>query len=101
MENEYFEDEAVIDLADFFKVFADATRLKILFYLVAKKEASVSSIAEYLQMTQSAISQQLKVLRQNRLVKFKKEGKSVLYRLCDEHINKILTLGLEHYKELM
>ncbi len=98
---ENYTDETLIDLADFFKVFGDPTRLKILLFLVEEDEVSVSSIAERLSMSQSAISQQLKVLRQSRLVKFRKDGKSVLYRLCDEHINKILTLGMEHYSELM
>ena len=101
MEKEYVSDEVIIDLADFFKVFGDPTRLKILFYLVEEDEVSVSTIAERLGMSQSAISQQLKVLRQSRLVKFRKDGKNSYYRLCDDHINKILTLGKEHYKELM
>ncbi len=101
MQNENISEEVIVDLADFFKVFGDATRLKILFYLVEESEVSVSSIAERLSMSQSAISQQLKVLRQSRLVKFRKDGKNSYYRLCDEHINKILTLGMEHYKELL
>ena len=101
MEKENVSEEVIIDLADFFKVFGDPTRLKILFYLVEENEVSVSTIAEMLNMSQSAISQQLNVLRQSRLVKFRKDGKNSSYRLCDDHINKILTLGKEHYKELM
>ncbi len=101
MDSGFISEEVIVDLADFFKVFGDATRLKILFFLEEEDEVSVSSIAERLNMSQSAISQQLKVLRQSRLVKFRKDGKNVYYRLCDDHINKILTLGSEHYKELL
>ena len=101
MEKENVSEEVIIDLADFFKVFGDATRLKILFYLVEETEVSVSSIAERLCMSQSAISQQLKVLRSSRLVRFRKEGRSSIYRLSDDHIHRILKLGIEHYEELL
>ncbi len=101
MQLDKLSEEEVIDIADFFKVFADATRLKILYLLEQKGESSVGFIADELSMSQSAISQQLKVLRASRLVRFRKEGRSIIYRLSDDHINKILTLGFEHYEELL
>ena len=88
------------DLADFFKVFGDATRLRLLAYLLDNEESGVNQIAEALEMSQSAISQQLKVLRQSRLVRWRKDGRNVIYRLSDDHIRKILELGIEHYEEL-
>ena len=91
-------EEAIVDIADFFKVFGDPTRLKILFLL--EGERGVSSISEELGMQQSTISQQLKLLRASRLVRFRKDGRSVLYRLDDEHIHDILALGKEHWEEL-
>jgi DNA-binding transcriptional ArsR family regulator len=93
------DEEAIVDIADFFKVFGDPTRLKILF-LLEGGERGVSSISEALGMQQSTISQQLKLLRASRLVRFRKEGRAVLYRLDDEHIHDILALGKEHYEEL-
>lgn len=89
-----------MDIAEFFKVFGDPTRLKILF-LLESGERCVSSIGEVLGMHQSTISQQLKLLRANRLVRFRKDGRKVLYRLDDEHIHDILALGLEHWEELI
>ncbi|AEC01938.1 ArsR/SmtB family transcription factor [Parasphaerochaeta coccoides] len=94
-------EEAVVDIADFFKVFGDATRLKILFLLEAKDEVSVNAIAETLKMQQSAISQQLKLLRSSRLVRWRKVGRFIYYRLNDEHISRILAMGAEHYHEAM
>ncbi len=93
-------EEELIDLADFFKVFSDPTRLKILL-LLEEGEKNVNTIAERSQMSQSAISQQLKILRASRLVRFRKEGRSIYYRLSDEHISMILTTGKEHYEELL
>ena len=92
-------EEAIVDIADFFKVFGDPTRLKILF-LLEGGERGVSSISEELGMQQSTISQQLKLLRASRLVRFRKDGRSVLYRLDDEHIHDILALGKEYWEEL-
>lgn len=94
-----FADDDIIDMSDFFKVFGDPTRLKILF-LLDEGELGVGDIAKRLDMSQSAISQQLKTLRASRLVKFKKEGRNIIYRLSDDHIHKILSLGAEHYQEL-
>ncbi len=92
-------DEEIVDIADFFKVFGDPTRLKILF-LLEQGERGVNAISEELNMQQSTISQQLKLLRARRLVRFRKDGRNVLYRLNDEHIHDILAMGIEHYQEL-
>lgn len=94
-------EEEIIDIADFFKMFSDSTRLKILFLLSEEGESNVNNIAEKLNMSQSAISQQLKVLRSTRLVRFRKDGKNIIYRLSDDHIDSILRLGVEHYEELL
>ncbi|MBJ2357239.1 helix-turn-helix transcriptional regulator [Sphaerochaeta sp. S2] len=93
-------DEEIVDIADFFKVFGDPTRLKILF-LLEQGERGVNAISEELNMQQSTISQQLKLLRARRLVRFRKDGRNVLYRLNDEHIHDILAMGIEHYQELL
>lgn len=93
-------DEEVSDIADFFKVFGDATRLKILF-LLETGELPVNAIAERLGMQQSTISQQLKLLRASRLVRHRKEGRSIHYRLNDDHIARILSLGVEHHEETL
>ena len=92
-------EEEVVDLAEFFKVFGDPTRLKILFVL-QEGETDVTSLCEEVGLQQSTVSQQLKLLRARRLVKWRKEGRNVLYRLNDEHIQRILALGSEHYEEL-
>ncbi len=101
MEDIKISEEEIVDIADFFKVFGDPTRLRILFFLSIEKESSVTNISESLNLTQSAVSQQLKLLRTARLVRFRKDGRSILYRLSDDHITKILDLGLEHYDELL
>jgi len=93
-------DEEVSDIADFFKVFGDATRLKILF-LLEKGELPVQAIADAIGMQQSTISQQLKLLRTTRLVRHRKQGRSIFYRLNDDHIATILSLGMEHYAETL
>lgn len=92
MESELYE------LADLFKVFGDSTRIKIL-YVLYENEMCVYDIANLLNMTQSAISHQLRVLKQNRLVKYRKDGKTVLYTLADEHVFTILSQGIEHVEE--
>ena len=91
-------DEVLADLSDLFRVFGDTTRVKIIFALFSN-EMCVCDIAELLGMTQSAISHQLRVLKNARLVKFRKEGKTVFYSLDDEHISEILKCGLEHVNE--
>lgn len=92
------KEELLYDLAELYKVFGDTTRIKILFALY-ESEMCVCGIAEFLQMTQSAISHQLRILKQNKLVKFRREGKTVFYSLSDDHIFKILGQGLEHITE--
>lgn len=92
------KEETLTDLADFFKVFGDATRVKIL-YVLLQSEMCVCDLAEVLQMTQSAISHQLRVLKQVKLVKNRREGKTVFYSLADRHIQTILNQGMEHISE--
>lgn len=94
---ELLENEFIYDVADFFKIFGDATRIKLL-QLLLKKEMCVGDIVENLNMTQSAVSHQLKVLRQNDLVKYHKEGKTVYYSLDDEHVKLVLEQGMSHIK---
>ncbi|HAN42940.1 MAG TPA: transcriptional regulator [Sphaerochaeta sp.] len=91
-------EEEVTDIADFFKVFGDPTRLRILFLLDAG-EANVNTISSSLGISQSVTSQHLKLLRVARLVRWRKDGKSVIYALNDDHISRILALGTEHYEE--
>ena len=92
------EEETLYDLADLFKVLGDSTRIKILCALF-EAEMCVCDIAALLGMTQSAISHQLRVLKQARLVKYKKEGKVVYYSLDDEHVKSIFDQGLIHISE--
>ena len=92
------QDEMLYDLAELFKVFGDTTRIKIL-YVLFSKEMCVCDIADLLGMTHSAISHQLRVLKQARLVKFRKEGKVVYYSLDDSHISHIFDCGLSHIQE--
>lgn len=93
------KDELIYDLAEFFKVFADSTRMKII-YALMEKELCVCDIAKIVGTTQSAISHQLRVLKQSKLVKFRKEGKEVYYSLYDDHIIEIVKKGREHIEEL-
>ena len=92
------EEEVIRDLADFYKVFGDATRIRILCVLL-EAEVCVCDLAELLNMTQSAISHQLRVLKQMKLVKNRREGKTVFYSLADGHIQTIINQGLEHIAE--
>lgn len=91
-------EEDLYDLAEFFKVFADTTRIKIL-YVLLKQEMCVCDIAQTLEMTQSAISHQLRILKQMDLVKNKRDGKTIYYSLADDHIVSILSQGMEHINE--
>lgn len=91
-------EEKLYDLAELFKVFGDSTRIKIL-YVLFEKEMCVCDIAELLNMTQSAISHQLRVLKQSRLVKFRRDGKTVYYSLADAHVHAIINQGMEHIEE--
>lgn len=92
------EEELIKELADFYKVFGDATRVKILCVLL-ESEMCVCDLAELLEMTQSAISHQLRVLKQMKLVKNRREGKTVYYSLADGHIQNIISQGMEHIQE--
>jgi ArsR family transcriptional regulator len=92
------EEENLLDLSELFKVFGDSTRIKILWALT-EAEMCVCDITALLGMTQSAISHQLRVLKQARLVKHRKEGKIVYYSLDDEHIRQIFDQGLTHINE--
>lgn len=98
IENKMPEESELYELADLFKVFGDSTRIKIL-YVLFENEMCVYDIANILNMTQSAISHQLRILKQNRLVRFRKEGKNVLYTLADGHVLTILSQGMEHIEE--
>lgn len=92
------EEEHLYDLADFFKIFADSTRIKILYVLLCS-EMCVCDIANLLNITQSAISHQLRILKQSELVKSRRDGKTMFYSLSDGHIKTILSQGLEHINE--
>lgn len=91
-------EEEIYYLAEFYKVFGDSTRIKIL-YVLLDQELCVNDIALELAMTPSSISHQLRILKQNRLVKFHREGKTVYYSLADHHVKNILSQGLEHIEE--
>ena len=92
------EEDTLYDLAELFKVFGDSTRIRIL-YVLFEAEVCVCDLAEILHMTQSAISHQLKILKQSRLVKSRREGKSVFYSLADAHVRTIIAQGREHIDE--
>ncbi len=91
-------DEMLCDLADLFKLFGDTTRMRILF-LLFESELCVCTIAELLNMTQSAISHQLKVLKQAKLIDCRREGKTIYYFLADDHVRTIIEQGFEHLTE--
>ncbi len=92
------DEEELYDLAELFKVFGDSTRIRILFVLF-ESEVCVCDLAEALNMTQSAISHQLKILKQSKLVQSRREGKSVFYSLADAHVRTIIAQGIEHIEE--
>ncbi|MGI6462987.1 MAG: ArsR/SmtB family transcription factor [Candidatus Scatomorpha sp.] len=91
-------DEKLIDLAEFFRLFGDSTRIKIIFAL-SKSELCVCDLAAALGMSSSAISHQLRLLKARKLVKNRREGKSVFYSLADEHVKTIVNQGMEHIAE--
>ena len=91
-------EEELYDLAELFKVFGDSTRIRILFQLF-DKELSVGELADLLNMSQSAVSHQLKVLKQAKLVKNRRDGKSIIYSLDDEHVRTIIAMGIDHIEE--
>lgn len=92
------DEERLYDLAELFKVFGDTTRIRIL-YVLFEAEMCVCDIAELLNMTQSAISHQLRVLKQARLVRSRREGKTVFYSLDDNHVRTVIGQGMEHIEE--
>ena len=92
------DDELLYDLADLFKVFADTTRIKIL-YALMENDRCVADIADIIGATQSAVSHQLRVLKQARLVKFQRDGKNVIYSLSDNHVYTVLAQGMTHICE--
>ena len=93
------QDEVLYDLAELFKIFGDNTRVKILYALLEAEELCVCDIASLMDVTQSAVSHQLRVLKSSKLVKFRKEGKTVYYSLADDHVCRILSQGMEHICE--
>ena len=90
--------DELYDLAELFKVFGDSTRIRIL-YVLFQSELCVCDLAEVLGMTQSAVSHQLKILKQAKLVTGRREGKSVFYELADDHVRSIIDQGKEHIEE--
>lgn len=96
MEKE-LQKEFIQELAEFFKIFGDGTRICIL-QILLEGERNVGELAEALEMSQSAVSHQLRVLRQNDLVKYRKEGKTVFYSLDDEHVRMVLEQGMTHIR---
>lgn len=93
------KEEVLYDLAELYKVFGDTTRIKIL-YVLFEAEVCVCDIAQLLSMSQSAISHQLRVLKNSKLVKSRREGKTVFYSLADDHVRTIINQGMEHVTEL-
>ncbi len=92
------EKETLEQIAELFKAFGDPTRVEIL-ALLQQRERCVGEIAEAVQLSQSAISHQLRILKQIHLIKFRREGKNILYSLADDHVRTILEMGLEHVLE--
>ena len=91
-------DEVLYDLAELFKMFADSTRVKIL-YALFESELCVCDIARVLDLTQSAVSHQLRILKGGKLVKYRREGKTVFYSLADDHVRSIINQGMDHISE--
>ena len=89
---------SLVNLSEFFRVFGDVTRIKIL-YLLSRSELYVHDIASLLSMNQSAISHQLRILKQARLVKYRRNGRSICYSLDDDHVKQIFSQGFEHINE--
>lgn len=88
----------LIDVAELFKVLGDSTRIRIL-HLLRQNEQNVTEIADKLNMNQSAISHQLRILKNSKLVKNRREGKTMYYSLSDDHVNLILNMAIEHVEE--
>lgn len=98
MKIDFIDDEILYDLADLFKVFSDSTRIRILVSLF-DGELCVGDIADRLEMSQTAISHQLRILKQNHLIKYRRDGKSVIYSIADDHVKTIINCATEHVEE--
>ena len=98
LERETPHDEQLYDLAELFKVFGDSTRIRIL-YALLESEMCVGDMAQLLGLTPTACSHQLRVLKNSKLVRFRRDGKIIFYSLADEHVRSILALGMEHILE--
>ena len=98
IQEELPDDEILYNLAELFKVFGDSTRVKIL-YVLFESEMCVNDIAQCLGMTPSAVSHQLRILKTSKLVKFRRDGKTVYYSLDDDHVHDIIALGMDHIAE--
>ncbi len=92
------DEEILYDIAELYKIFGDSTRIKIL-YVLFESEMCVYDIAQLLNMSMSAISHQLRILKQAQLVKFRRDGKTIFYSLADDHVRTILDQGMEHICE--
>ena len=92
------DEEMVYDLSDLFKVFSDSTRVKILCTLF-EKELNVTELSNEVGVSQTAVSHQLRLLKQSRLVKYKRDGKQIIYSLADDHVKTIIDCGIEHIEE--
>ena len=98
VQQEMPDEDVLFDLSELFKIFGDSTRIRIL-YVLFESEMCVCDIAEVLNMTQSAISHQLRLLKQAKLVSNRREGKTVYYALADDHVRTIINQGMEHIEE--
>lgn len=98
MKIDFIDDEILYDLADLFKVFSDSTRIRILVSLF-DGELCVGDIADRLEMSQTAISHQLRILKQNHLIKYRRDGKSMIYSIADDHVKTIINCATEHVEE--
>ena len=98
IKNNQPDDEYLYELSDLFRIFGDSTRIKIL-YALMDAELCVGDIADVLGLSQSSVSHQLRVLKNAKLVRFRREGKSIFYALDDDHVRNILSLGMEHVEE--
>lgn len=92
------DDEVLYELADLFRVFGDSTRIKIL-YALFESELCVNDIAQVVGLSQSAVSHQLRLLKANKLVRFRRDGKTIYYALDDDHVRSMIALGMEHVEE--
>ena len=96
---EILSDDKIIDLSELFKIFGDSTRVKIINVLI-NNELCVNDISEKINVSQSAVSHQLRILKQSKLVKYRKEGQTIYYSLADGHVEKIFMMGVDHINEI-